>query len=220
MRFAMPITSRLQFSCVLFGLFCVPLLAHAERRITRVAAGAWSDEKEFGSPDCPGSYPLTGNAAASLPLDWGSFRFHGSGDTAYTNDTYCQYPPEPSLQTLVGANTDDSVTAIRYTWLSGDFVFDGPSFQWTFFTFPNSVTIVALYGLVDVDVFPPAPLPLDGSTAIKEGTTTLWSAAGNNFDGEYFCFIEGEFAGLWNGELDDTGSACLEAATIFDSSFE
>ena len=214
-------------------VLCDP--ANAIRRSTRVDAGGWSDQKAFGSSDCPGTLALSGNAAASLPLDWGSYRFHGNGDTAYTYNMYCQYtlpgefnsssmefldPPEPALRSLVGANTNDAVTGIRYTWMTADFLFGGPSFQWAFFSFPNGVTIVALYGLLDMDPFPPEPLVLDGSTAIKQGTATLWSAAGNSFDGEYFCFLDGEFAGLWNGELSDSRSACLEAAVIFTGSFE
>ena len=226
-------------SVLRFGIIAVLLMpcdsANATRRSTRVDAGGWSDQKAFGSVNCPGTLALSGNAAASLPLDWGAFRFHGIGDTAYTYNMYCQYtlpgqfsgddlefvdPPEPALRTMIGANSGDAVTAVRYTWMTGDFLFDGPSFQWALFSFPNEVTVVALYGLLDLDPFPPEPLVLDGSTAIKQGLATLWSAAGNNFDGEYFCFLDGEYAGLWNGELDDIGSACLEAATIFNGRFE
>ncbi|MEZ5463638.1 MAG: hypothetical protein R3F22_00120 [Lysobacteraceae bacterium] len=209
--------------------------AEAKRRATRVDAGSWSTESAFGSVDCPGSFPASGNVAAALRLEWGPFRFHGSGDTAYTAETYCQTtvpglfsgadfefldPPEPALQTLVGANTDDAVTGIRYTWATSDGLFGGPSFQWTFFFFPDGITIVALYGMLDPNEFPPVPVVLDASTAIKQGTSDLWNAAGDSFDGEYFCFVGNEYAGLWNGELSDSGSACLAAGTIFAGGFE
>ena len=225
--------TRINLIALLFAAMIASIPANAARRAVRVASDGWGAIADFGPPECPGTYPLSGNAAATLPLDWGSYRFHGIGDTAYTYQTYCQptaldefsqasfefaFPPEPGLRTLVGANTDNAATGLRYTWLTGDSVFDGPGFQWTLYWFPRGVTIVALYGLVDPNT--DLPLVLDASTAIKQGTTTVWSAEGNSFDGEYFCFLDGEFAGLWNGELDDTGSACLEAAVLFNSSFE
>jgi len=77
---------------------------------------------------------------------------------------------------------------------------------------------VALYGLVDPNT--DAPITLDGSTAIKHGVDTVWSAAGNQFDGEYFCFQNGIYYGTWSGDLNEGGSVCLRAAVFFGDGFE
>ena len=211
-------------------VFCDP--AHAVRRSIRFAAGGWDGQFSFGV-NCPGTTPLGGSPAASLPLDWGEIRFHGRGDTDYTdnmgcdktipdqfNESYFEFldPPENSLRTFVGTNIDNAASALRYTWTSNDPT--KGSYQWILYSFPKGITIAGLYGLYDVSQFPEVPLVLDVSTAIEQGGVTVWSAAGNQFDGEYFCFVDGEFAGLWNGELDDHGSACLEAGDIFNGGFE
>jgi len=137
-------------------------------------------------------------------VNWNNYQFLTSAFEGL-NSFYCQqsrpwtpgaYPEEylnreilpadeADLANMIGSNTNNAVSAIRYSFL-GDY----PQFlygrQWTFYFFPDGLTVVALYG------------PQDGQTTY-EGIWDfnypgyIWKADVNVWNGEYFCFRDGDY---------------------------
>ena len=204
------------FRCVLAAvLFCVALDASAARRGTRIDGfgGGWSNQLAMGSASCPGT--TAGSSAADTLVQRLGFTFSGRENAVHTTFTYCQtadpgtltqtgytYPDEAALASLFG-NDPNAVSGIRYSFFDVD-PFSGSSptgFQWAFFTFPNGVTVAALYGF-ESDT-------LDATSYIN-GVASVWSGT-DGYDGQYFCFRPNQYIGAWNGDLSDTGSPCLQA---------
>lgn len=192
--------------------------ALAARRGIRIDfGGEWQPEGSIGG-GCPGT------TAGSTVLVRNGVTFAGREDNAFLVDAYCQLSTpgqwgassffgfEPGLASLIGANADNAVQAIRYAYLD-TLRFDNPTgFQWIFYDFPNALTVVGLYGFVNT--------VLTDQSYIRQGNTFLWRGT-DGYDGEYFCFLGGTYIGTWNGELNDTGSACLGALQLlFRSGFE
>jgi hypothetical protein len=193
--------------------------ADASRRALRIDfGGEWTTEA-LGTPQCAGT------SATDTLVDFGGFVFSGREDAAYLADAYCQlsvdgvfsgssFFDEPGLQALIGDNTDNAVTAIRYAYLDAD-RFGAPApegFQWGFYFFPDGLTVVGLYGLVDV--------ALTATSYITQGATLRWNGTMGH-DGEYFCIQDGAWLGTWDGTLADAGSACLLALQrVFGDGFE
>jgi hypothetical protein len=195
-------------------LACLVGDAFAARRSIRVDTGSQWDNRVIGTPDCPGS------TLGSTLLNRLGHTFSGRDQPIHLFNDYCQasvpgqwdensfvFGGEDGLTTLVGPNDDDAVSALRYSYLDDDNL-NAIGFQWVFYSFPRGLTIVGLYGFEFFD--------LDASTYIRQGSSVVWSADVDGFDGEYFCFIGSEYRGTWNGELTDSGSACL---LLFNSVF-
>jgi hypothetical protein len=118
---------------------------------------------------------------------------------------------ERDLAHWIGANTDNAVTAIRYSFLG----YENSQLigrQWAFYFFPDELTVVALYGVPD-----------DGSTYPYESISDfsleapdylLWESVRDGFDGQYFCFQGKEYIG------DCVPPAPPPPEEIFMNSFE
>jgi hypothetical protein len=214
------------FRCLLFAaLASVTLEAHAARRAVRIDGfGDW-DEFAIGTAGCPGT-TAGGNAANTL-IEKVGYTFSGRASTAFLVDDYCQvaqstaltqtnyfYADEQGLASLFGDNPGGAITGIRYSMLDQPrFDFTATGFQWAFYSFPNGVTIAGLYGLESAT--------LDDTSYIKAGAVFVWKGS-QGYGGQYFCFRSNAYMGSWNGELTDTGSACLQAFsdTIFENGFD
>jgi len=199
--------------------------AHAARRSLRVAFGEdWGDALPLGPPDCPGA---AGIVADVLRL---GMQFSGDQGSTFVVDTYCQVaapfvegetgefsylnevvipPDEAGLAAKIGSNTNNAVTAIRYTFLDCDrfncIDIEGrepDGFQWAFYFFPGNITIVALYGLQGVPLSTNHHFIYDFSLGVDH-----WNGERDGFDGEYFCFDSNEFIGVWDGNPVSGGPA-------------
>lgn len=189
------------------------------RRGVRIDFGSeWQAESSIGSAGCPGT------TGGSTVLVRGGVTYSGRDDNAHLVDAYCQlstpdewgessfFGLEPGLAALVGPNDDNAVQAIRYSFLDAE-RFDGPTgFQWIFYDFPNGLTLVGLYGLIET--------ALTDTSYILAGDTFLWRGT-DGYDGEYFCFHDGAYVGIWEGELGDDPAGCLAPLQqIFRDGFE
>jgi len=199
-------------SKVTLGLICCVLLLvlssdlQAARRSLRIDFGAWDDGQALGTPDCPGSFSDQGLVI------WKGFNFNGSFFDVYNVDAYCQsavtfdlneddylnstiFPSDESgLAAKIGDNDSAPfITGIRYTFLDGDrFEETTRGFQWAFYSFPNGITLVALYGEIPTGSFSFEP-------SIYEDDTVIWDGIEDGYDGEYFCFNSSAFIGFWDG---------------------
>lgn len=196
--------------------------ALAGRRILRIDFGDWSD------PPCQQS----GIVRDGLLVKWMGFVFSGLDDPAFLTDTYCQntipgsftqasFFDEPGMAQLVGDNSDDAITGVRYSLLDRDrFVAQNDEqggFQWAFYFFPDGTTIVALYGLVEFGaltagsyISEPANACADGACVYRHGfedSANVWQGDLDGFDGEYFCFAGNVYLGTWDGEASGTDPA-------------
>jgi hypothetical protein len=211
---------------LLSTLLALALVADAQavRRTLRVEFGDWSD-----AGVCAGS----GVERSGVLLLWDGKLFSGLEDDRYLFDTYCQttindafsefsFFGEEGLAQLVGPNTDNAITGVRWSLLDRDRFdaqFDNEGgFQWAFYFFPDEITIVALYGLIENG----QPIPLSDSSYIRDTQAFYWQGGEDGFDGEYFCFVAGEYVGTWDGEPvgNDPLDACLPARPIFNDRFE
>lgn len=207
-----------------FLLVFVACDATAARRSIRVDGfgDSW-EEHSLGSKACAGTSPV------SAIVERLGITFSGYNDDTYLFDTFCQVtvpgvwdgddiyqPDEDGLSSLVGENLDGSIRGTRYSFFDRDrFDFDPQpqGFQWAFYDFPNGVTIVALYGLVDV--------PLTQASFIRDGNAVLWRGDLDGYDGEYFCFRNSIYLGTWDGDPAQSGSACMAPfAEVFADGFE
>lgn len=213
-------TCRMVLRSLVF-LSCVVLATDAlgARRGVRIDFGTeWQDSASIGSAGCPGT------TGGSTVLVRGGVTYSGRENNIHLTDAYCQlstpdqwgessfFGLEPDLAALVGPNTDNAVQAIRYSYLDAE-RFDGPTgFQWIFYDFPGGLTLVGLYGLTET--------VLTDTSYIRVGGTFLWRGT-DGYDGEYFCFHDGAYAGTWGGELGDDPDGCLAPLQqIFDDGFE
>jgi len=174
------------------------------RRSLRIAFDAWSEAFPLGSPLCPGTTLPKGSVLVDGPPFNTLFEFSGDQGTTYLADAFCQvsipyseglgtdeylneesFPPdEAGLSGHIGPNTDNAVTAIRYTFLDRNRFSENPpptGFQWAFYFFPDDVVVVALYGLQDVT--------LSGDHHfIRWGNFDAWNGERDGFNGDHFCF--------------------------------
>ena len=177
--------------------------ATAARRGVRVDFLAWADETPIES--CPGySYSyyhvrlenarFYTSRILGFNEPWKSYSYcqesipwsEGLDTSEYLNhDVF--FEDESVLADGIGsnnsANESQNVTARKYSYLS-EF---GSGYQFTFYDFPGGLTLVGYYDSA-----------VDQSPRIKsaDGSITLWDGA---YDGEYFCFENGEFTGLSDG---------------------
>ncbi len=219
------------------ALLVAVLPANAATRAIRVDfAGDWGDALNIGSAGCPGT------SASNRLVLWNGFTFAGNIDPAFNFavDTYCQatvpfnpaFPGDPyfhntsffadesALGALVGANTNNAASGIRFSYLGGPRFSSPNGFQWAFFFFPSrSLTIVGLYGLAGIPYF-------DATSFITTpGGQSVWRGQTDGYDGQYFCFTGSgagtTFAGTWNGLNTDVTSPCLTPfLVLFKNGFE
>lgn len=111
----------------------------------------------------------------------------GAFPEEYLNESI--FPPEEAwLGAMIGANTDNSVHATRYSWL-GEYSGGYYGRQWVFYRFANGRTVVALYGSEE------GQINYEWIWEYYYGTW-LWKGEENpNWNGEYFCFQDGVFEG-------------------------
>lgn len=96
-------------------------------------------------------------------------------------------PDEADLAAMIGANTGNSVTAMRYSYL-GPFGGGYYGRQWTFYFFPAGLTVVALHGAQDgQDTF---EWIFDHTNGVY-----VWDALADGWSGEYLCFQDGFYVG-------------------------
>lgn len=223
----MPMRSVLR--CTLF-LLCAALAADAfaARRSVRIDfGGAWTDFS--AAPDIP-SQACTGTYGNGQRILRDGHEFAGYDNPSYLVDAYCQFTnpgafdasdvagDEPGIAELVGDNADDHARGVRYTYADGPATDPASNrFQWTFYIFDNGVSIVALYGLVD-DFGVETPIT-NATSFIKRGTTLEWGGA-EGLDDDYFCFVDGEFVGMWSGDTGEAGECMARFATFFEDGFE
>jgi hypothetical protein len=119
------------------------------------------------------------------------------------------FPPEErDLAHMIGANTNNAVSAVRFSFLA-DTSSGLIGRQWAFYFFPDNLMVVGLYGVPD-----------DGSTYPAEGiydqiaSEWVWRSTVDGFDGQYFCFQDGEYIG------DCVPPAPPPPEEIFMNSFE
>lgn len=196
--------------------------AEAGRRSLRIDFGDWTQSFELGTANCPGSAP------GSPSVFWSGIQFSGGSSGTYSVDEYCQQalefdpknpgdpffnenslfsPGDEGLADKVGPNNSstpsNNVTANRFTFLDrGRFETDPPptGYQWEFYFFPGNITLVRLNGEI------PVPGP-DFSPFIDDDGELIFDGELSGYDGDYWCFSNGVFAGTWDGE--PAGSAPL-----------
>ena len=220
---------------LLFG-GCASHAAAATRGIRIDFVGDWGAAPfDIGTSDCAGT------SASNVLVVRNGFTFSGDSDPNlhFNVDTYCQKttpfdPGNPSdpyfsrtsfftgdetgLAAMVGTNTDNAVSGIRYAYLGGNRFNNPNGFQWAFYFFPRGVTVVGLYGLTSIPLF-------DQTSYITNGGFDVWLGGFDGYDGQYFCF-EGSgpgtsYIGEWNGLLSDVSSTCLQKIAVqFVDGFE
>lgn len=116
--------------------------------------------------------------------------YEPSADPAeYLNETVFA-ADEQGLASMVGANTDDAVSAIRYSFLQSDI--NGEfNRQWAFYFFPDDLTVVALYGVKPGETVYPFELIYD----LIPPYPAIWSSTEDGFSGQYFCFEGRDYIG-------------------------
>lgn len=226
----------------MFFLLAVSNDAIAGRIGLRFDQGAWSEEFPMNAvpDDCPGAIAWS---SSENPVYWGEvqWNFNQFVTSAFSqlNRNYCQYSKpyqqgldtseylnaaifqeaEPGLAQKIGSNTDNVITAIRYSFV-GDYP-EIPIYgrQWAFYFFPGDFTIVALYGVTQLPTF-------EWIWEFHEGNW-VWRAQYEGFEGEYFCFDGHTFVGRWDGEpVNEPGpvspeqGCLLTSEPIFSDGFE
>jgi len=216
------------FRIVLF--FALVLLATdgwAAGRAIRVDNPSNWNTSSIGSAAC------TGTTSGSTLITSFSYTFSGRATTAtenYGTNAYCEVALSGTLNRFDYFHDDENglrallaggvgVTAMRYDFLDNNAVFSADGFQWGFFTFPvapHPVTLVTLYGL-DGSINGIVP---DGTSYIKNANRTIWSGS-NGYNGQYYCFQNNAFVGLWNGTSLDANNVCLRAlGVVFIDGFD
>jgi hypothetical protein len=183
--------------------------AEAARRSLRIDFNAWSEAEAIES--CRG---YTGGAALFLE---GVTFFGGTSLSDFTPFSYCQTAihyeeglttskylnseifeaDESALAAEIGTNTSNDVTARKYTYLNEL----GNGFQWAFYDFPSNITLVSFYASSDSQS--PYIRSFDGSI--------LWD---ETYNGEYFCFVGGEFTGLWDESTSVEGCTEIKVPVV------
>lgn len=204
--------------------------AMAGRRGLRIDLGSWSEEFPINEvPDeCPGAVAWT---SLENPVYWGevqwNFNQFVTSAFAQLNTFYCQYskPYQPGLDTFeylnsaifqeeepglaqkIGSNTDNAITAVRYSFLGNYPEIPVYGRQWAFYFFPGDFTIVALYGVTQLPTYEWIWEFYDGNWVLR--------AQYEGFEGEYFCFDGHQFAGRWDGEpVDEPGPVSPERGCV------
>lgn len=205
----MPVRS---FTTIIAAVFLLAISTDVlARRSLRIAFEAWSDALSLGTSDCPGA---SGNVGQVNLL---TNQFSGDQGTTFLVDAYCQaslpfdqdtgtfeylnseiFPAdEAGLANKIGANTNNAITGIRYTFLDCNrFACETEprGFQWAFYYFPGNITIVALYGLVGIPVNTGEHFIFQPSLGVDH-----WNGQRDGFDDQYFCFDGNTFIGTWDG---------------------
>ena len=201
-----------------FNLFATAVLllatfasddAQAQRRPIRVDLGAQWQDAPFTSKACDGA------DLDSTVVLWNEHVFVGLDDPSLLEGAYCSVSrgarfsgqslpaDEADLAGLIGPNEDGAITVRRFTFLDDPERYAATrGFQWMFVSFPGNFTIVGLYGLQRVR--------LDEATFVSERMNVLWNSAGDEFDGEYFCFEGRRFVGTWNPTRPHKASPCAK----------
>ena len=108
----------------------------------------------------------------------------------YLNETTLP-SDEQGLAGMIGANTNNAVTASRYSFLgqnaNGYF-----GRQWAFYFFPEGLMVVALYGVPDDGSTGPYESILDLSEPVD---WLLWDSDRDGYTGQYWCFQDLEYIG-------------------------
>lgn len=223
------------------GIFAIDD-AQAGRRGVRVDIGAWNAPEEIslggGSGSCPeagwdASVPVVGPGPTIFWgwVDWQEMEFRTSGFegldtfTCQTSKPYTQgadpqeylneavFPPdEASLGAYIGANTDNAVNAIRYSF-TGEFAGQIYGRQWTFYFFSSGEVVVSLHGVQPEQ----ATFEWIYDHANQQ---YVWRAEDNPYwNGEYFCFYDnGAGSYLFSGTCEPAPPPPPEE--IFISGFE
>ncbi len=203
-------------SLLALTLLALSFDAEAGRRSLRIEFEqfGWSAAQELGLPDCPGS------SESGTIVYWDVFNFT-RGTLAGGNvnvEDYCQdsipydsdNPDDPYFRSTysfngaddagiaqkVGENSNNAWSARVYSYMDRDrFDEDVQGFQWEFY-FRGSVTLVRLNGNVS------------GSPEVARGSdgTIIWDSSAF-YDGQFFCFDDGEYIGIWDGS--SSGSSAL-----------
>jgi hypothetical protein len=114
---------------------------------------------------------------------------------------------------MIGPNTDNSVSAIRYSFVGE---FEGSYFgrQWAFYFFPDNLTVVALYGVPDDSSTYEMESIIDFDLPSANDEWLLWNSQRDGYYGQYFCFQDGAYIG------DCVPAAPPPPEMIFQDSFE
>jgi len=191
--------------------------AEAGRRGIRIDFGAWGAAQNIdlwtnesncpfysGVSGSPGNYLYAFVYRNSVVFQAATFyepnsytegycQFSRPYQSGLSTDEYLNkaaFPPEEwDLAYMIGSNTNNAVTAVRFSFLGQD---SNGLFgrQWAFYFFPNNLMVVALYGVPD-----------DGSTYPFESIFDqvafeyIWESVRDGFDGQYFCFQDEEYIG-------------------------
>jgi len=216
------------------GLFSA-LDAQAGRRSIRIDLGAWLQPVSIPPyvGESTGTCSGAGVYGSPNPPQYGWVSWNGYFFKTYSNQSllldqfYCQHarayspvfdpseylnesifpPDEDGLAYMIGDNLDNSVSAVRYSFLDNST--SPPSGrQWTFYFFPNDLTVVALYGVPDDGSLSP------GEGIYKLGSEWIWWEETDGFTGQYFCFQGDSYIG------DCVGPPPPPPEEIFISGFE
>lgn len=193
--------------------------AWADRRGIRVDAGGWAPVV-VGSADCPGT--TAGVTAADTLVRRFGYVFAGHEHVEHLANVYCEVAyddagidPRDAASATLGATV---VSMISYSFLDNAIVPDAIGFQWIFTELDDGTTLVHLN---NVRLFsdPPETEVLDATSYIEseDGTEQAWSGAGDNYDGEYFCFRNDAFIGTWDGAGLFPDSPCALGGGVIPS---
>lgn len=198
--------------CVFVTFAAFAADAWADRRSVRVDAGGW-EPVVVGSADCPGT--TAGLTAADTLVRRFGYVFAGHEHVEHLANVYCEVAyddagidPRDAASAALGATV---VSMISYSFLDDANVPDAIGFQWLFNELEDGTMIV---GLHNVRLFsdPPETEILDeDSYIVREADgTEVWSGAGDNYDGEYFCFRDNTYIGTWDGDGLYPDSPCAQ----------
>lgn len=188
--------------CVCVVLTAVAMDVWAARSPIRVDAGGWSTGA-IGTAACPGT--TAGVTAADTLVRRLGHVFSGHAHVEHLTNTYCQVAFDDAgtdPRAVATATFGAPVTSIiSYSFLDDAAAIDAIGFQWQFTEFANGTTIVELRN-VRLFSSPPETEVLDATSYIEPdgGGAQAWSGAGDNYDGEYFCFRNNAFIGTWDGQ--------------------
>lgn len=199
------------FVLVTFATFAMD--AWAARRLVRVDAGGWQ-AVALGSADCPGA--TTGATAADTLVRRFGYVFAGHEHTEHLTNVYCEIAfddgtvdPRDAASTAFGATV---VSMVSYSFLDAAIAADAIGFQWIFTGLDDGTTLVYLNNVNLVDPTLTEVLDADSYIESEDGTELVWSGAGDNYDGEIFCFRNNAHVGTWDGAGTYANSPCALAA--------
>ena len=195
--------------CVFVVIIVFTTDAWAARSGIRVDGGAGWTPLVIGSTDCPGT--TAGSAASDTLVRRFDHVFSGHENVEHVPQqgvAFCEIAFN-DVTNLFDPRVDDPaysnfgipvVDITSYSFLDGPNVFNATSFQWEFIELQDGTTIVRLRGSEVLDV--------TSYIESEDGTEQVWSGAGNNYDGEYFCFRNNAYVGTWDGQGLFPASPC------------